>query len=96
MPEDIIYKKTDNPNVFIKIERVASKIRLDKLQREINQLNKEINSFPEWIDYPPGVNQKVKEAIDYWNETNAMQVEKDNLLNTRDELQTLYDYLVSL
>lgn len=46
-----------------------SELYLNKLQQQIDSLQQQIDTMPKLIqEYPPGVSDEIKKAIDQWNE----------------------------
>jgi len=58
----IKYKKTSNPNVIKKIETIESEIRLDELEKQIQDLKAQLDNIPEPKTEPD------QETLDFWNE----------------------------
>ena len=58
----IKYKKTSNPNVIKKIEKIESEIRLDELEKQIQDLKAQLDNIPEPKTEPD------QETLDFWNE----------------------------
>jgi len=61
------FVKTADKNIVDWYEVRKSEVYLDKLQRQIDDLQNQIDTAPAVIEYPPGVSDEVKQAIDYWN-----------------------------
>ena len=58
----IKYKKTNNPNIIKKIETIESEIRLDELEKQIQDLKAQLDNIPEPKTEPD------QETLDFWNE----------------------------
>ena len=58
----IKYKKTSNPNVIKKIETIESEIRLDELEKQIQDLKAQLDNILEPKTEPD------QETLDFWNE----------------------------
>ena len=81
------YKKTDDPNIIMKIETVESEIHLDKLENQISELNKQIKDSPKPKTEPD------EETLAFYNEYTIEDInwqeqidEKMGFLNQLKEL----------
>ena len=79
----IKYKKTSNPNVIKKIETIESEIRLDELEKQIQDLKAQLDNIPEPKTEPD------QETLDFWNEMMLPPLRKEELeeeLREKEEL----------
>ena len=81
------YEKTDDPNIIMQIETVASEIHLNKLEKQIAELETHIANTPKKIKtgkYPDEVLTLIAEhnAMVDTTELKKSLDEKKNLLNT--------------
>ncbi len=70
------YWKTDNPNVVVETWTASGEIHLDKLQKRIEKLEMQIAGAHSPREYPPGADESTREAIDFWNSMNVLDVEE--------------------
>jgi hypothetical protein len=83
----MLYKKTADSNIFLQEQTIQRNIRKDKIESQVLELQRRINSFPAEKTQPD------KETLDLWNETFANQIEKDGL---QQELIGLQNILTEL
>lgn len=89
------YEKTEDPNIIKQIETVESEIYLDKLEKQIVALEKQINGIPALIErrsYPA----EILLLIDKHNTLATMRVNKEGLeaeLKTKQDLLTMLEKL---
>jgi len=79
----IKYKKTSNPNVIKKIETIESEIRLDELEKQIQDLKAQLDNIPEPKTEPD------QETLDFWDEMMLPPLRKEELeeeLREKEEL----------
>jgi len=79
----IKYKKTNNPNIIKKIETIESEIRLDELEKQIQDLKAQLDNIPEPKTEPD------QETLDFWNEMMLPPPRKEALeeeLREKEEL----------
>lgn len=82
------YEKTEDPNIIKQIETVESEIHLDKLEKQIADLENQIKNLPELVeikDYP----DDVKAAIEEHNRMIPDKTKLEAQLKEKQELLTL-------
>ena len=82
----ITYEKTKDKNIIKKVETNDSYIHLDKLQKEIDNLQSEINDIPKPKTKPD------QETLDFWNDMRP-STNIDDLKGELIEKQKLFNQL---
>lgn len=86
----ITYRKTNDPNIFIKADTRESNIRLSDIRRDIDNLIAMISNLPVAKMEPD------QETLDFWNEMRVGMAEKADLERQRDEKVALRELLEAL
>ena len=84
------YEKTEDPNIIKQIEVVESEIYLDKLEKQVTELETEISSLPKPKTKPD------QETLACYNEHIDMLDDKEGLENNLREKKNLLNELKSL
>ena len=74
---DVVYEVTENPNIIKKITTTVIEIDLQELQKEIDELNAQIETMPDEILMPSGKEELIRlrdEKVDYLNSLPAPAV----------------------
>lgn len=84
------YKKTDDPNAFVKADTSESYIYIDELTTSIEDVQQQIDSLPQPKTVPD------QETLDCYNAEIEMHGEKEMLEMRLKEKQDLFDKLRSI
>ena len=77
------YEKTDNPNIIKQTQTIESSIYIDKLEKEISDLQTQIKDIPEPKTKPD------QETLDFYNDNIGMEIdseETERMLKQKQDL----------
>lgn len=94
--EEVIYKKSGDPNIILKYRLEESEIHLDKLQVQVDDLDEKVKGLPKRIDIPADATGDTKKAMELWNSQDASESYKLKCQKSFDDKKSLLTELKGL
>ena len=91
---ETIYAKSLDPNIIYQYRLNKQEIHIDKLETQISNLQSSIDNNPKVKQAPIDATIDVKEAIDFWNDSNSFNV--SDLMEQKTDKESLLDKIKSV